>query len=288
MPRWIITLLLVAAAAFLAWALANSRPRPAEEPPAAVAPVESSAAQGPPASPSGAAPESGAPGAPAAVAQDIEGLHIVQVGTQPEPVIGDAALSKDNPFPAQVKLTPWGAGMIDVSLSRYSAEVVLREEQFEAYPVQQRLVDRFVDGRPIYRYPLAAQAVFVNGQPFSLADQRWELVASDRTSATFVIRLADGQGAQVLRIRRTWRLEQRPEAKARDRHALYLDQQIENVSGAALSVRFAQFGPMDLPKEAGYIGDQRHVILGYLQPRRASEHRYITTDDFDLPRCGRR
>ena len=289
MPRWLITMLLVAAGAALVWALAmnRGRPRPAPTQPRPVVAADREANASDPASPAATTAQAAVEYIP------IDGLHIVEV-TQPQvqPVIGSAAFEKDNPFPFEVEFTPWGAGIYEAHLSRYSTDVVLEKEDFTAYPVQERLFYRNVETpqgpRPTYRYPMAADAITVNGKTVSLFEPRvrWRVVSekTNQHQATFELLLADGQGTEVLRITRRWWLENGQRPARAGRYALYLDQRFENLTDRPLAVRFAQYGPMDMAKEQGYIGDQRHVVLGYLQPRRSEEDAYVTTEDFDLPR----
>jgi YidC/Oxa1 family membrane protein insertase len=200
---------------------------------------------------------------------------------QPEPVLGSAQNTAENPYKLQARFTPWGGGIIDVLLSRYSTDV----GPFEAYPVQSRLLwseSLAADGTRVasYLYPMAAQTIVINGTAVPINSVRWEVVA-DRTSetaATFALTIVDGSDKPVLRIVRTWSIEA-------GRYDLKLDQRVENLSDKPLAVSLSQYGVGDLPGDGGYMGDRREVVLGYLNPLRSDEtQKYVTTQDFHLMR----
>jgi len=225
MRRTVLTILVLVFAGLIMWALVqsqNDRPtdRTAEdtEPAETVRQEESAGQQEPaeqstdqgteapavPAAPAEAEAETG-PSVPVNP-EPIEGLRAETVEeAQPEPELGSA--EKDSPTLSQIRITPYGAGLKRVALSRYSASL----QEHVPYLVQQRLPYQRVrmgeDGEPVYnyRYPMAAYDVTVNGgDPVYLLNKRWRMVEADERSATFELRLVDGEGEPVLRIRRTW------------------------------------------------------------------------------------
>lgn len=287
MRRSVITAVILAAAGLVLWAIVNTDPTPSQPRDAVKAPSPDAApADGAPAATDDAAPRAVAPppGVPVAVTP-IEGLHVVPVTqSQPEPVIGSPARSADNPFMFEAKFTPWGGGIIHVLASRFSLEV----DEHVPYPLQQRLVRTTFtspegEQTAVYRYPMAANSITVNGTTLPIGAGeggyvRWQVVpeATNDTQATFTLTLAGGDDQPVLRLTRTWRIEA-------GQYDLQLDQRIENLSGAPLNVTLSQFGPAEMRDEGGYMGDRRRVVLGYLQPYRTNaEQKYVTTEDFDF------
>ena len=292
MQRWILTIVFVVAAGFLVFAIVSNKSGEKGGVEKGVSTEQNTGETPVPQQATGETPvprepePAGETPVPAPSGEAIEGLHVVEVETQPEPELGDDRRDEEgNPYPMRVKLTPWGAGVIEATLSRYSDSVALHEEDFQPYPVMRRIVkETLADGTTLYRYPFAAMGLNVNGQAVSLYNRRWRVVKQDRGSAEFELILADASGEPVLKLTRTWRVESRAGVDAPDRYHLSLDQKIENLSGRSVSAWYTQLGPLDLEKDLSYIGDQRHVILGYLQQRRTTADKYITTADFHLGR----
>ena len=292
MNRTLVTILLIAGVlgVFLVLGPLNSddrpdAPAPAEqaaetpEPDQDPAPDAGSvppAAQ-PPAEPQPAAPaDADTPAAPAEpvapAVKAIGRLKLVEAAEQqPEPVIGDDARDPaENPWAMKVQLTPLGAAVRGIWLSRYSTDAL----EHIPYQIQDKLQAGVLNGdQPYYTYALAAQSVTVNGQTFSLQYARWEYDAAQSTDSrkVFTILIADAESGQpVLRLKRAYELQ--PGYTAEDgrfvegRYDLQLHQTLENLGGAKLQVSFSQYGQADMPYAKSYLGDRRTVVLGYYRP----------------------
>ena len=189
---------------------------------------------------------------------------------QPEPVIGnDAADPAENPWAMKVVLSPWGASVKSIHLSRYSHDPL----EHDPYLIQTKLEYVAPNGAQSVRYPLAAQAVVVNDQTLPLANMRWTFdeAASDDSNKVFTILIGDAETkTPLLRIKRTYHLEPgytNDDGKfVEGRYDLKLHQSFENLTNAALKVQFSQFGQADMPYAKNYLGDRRTVVTGYLQP----------------------
>jgi len=209
----------------------------------------------------------------------IPDLHVVDVTEkQADPVIGDDAPKETgNPYMLKARLSAWGAGVYDIHLSRYSEKV----NELEPYLIQKKLPTpanpkNVVGGG----YPLAAEAVTVNGKRLWLYHKRWKAEQVSESEARFSVTLASGDkasddAAPVLRIVRTFRVV--PE---KHRYDVMLDQRIENLSGEWLKVSFDQYGTADMPLKPSYLGDKRTVTIGYLQPEYDPAKRHVFTAGF--------
>ncbi|MEX0741329.1 MAG: YidC/Oxa1 family insertase periplasmic-domain containing protein, partial [Phycisphaeraceae bacterium] len=198
---------------------------------------------------------------------------------QPDPTLGSTEPDEEtNPYTFETQFTPFGAGVRHILLSRYSTSA----QQHIPYPLQHRLLFDYVqvggESVPTYRYPMAAYSVTVNGTRVYLYHQRWEVIEETETSAVFQITLVNEDAQPVLRITRTWEI-------APDDYNIRLAQRLQNLSDQPLRVVFSQQGPGEMNQDPGYIGDQRHVVVGYLRPRRNQpEVKDPTTEDFYLSR----
>jgi YidC/Oxa1 family membrane protein insertase len=281
MPRWLITIILVLAAGLLTWAMINSSTRrPKAEPPPTTAPAPTER---------DAEPEA-RPDAPPVLTEDqvppVPGLKVRAVTErQDEPVLGSASNDAANPYSLEARLTPWGGGLVLVRLATYSVDVAPRGQGFEPYTVQEPLTRTVSGGQKVTVYPMAAESVTVNGQRLMLDNQRWQVTWKEgEDQATIELTLEDEAGKDVLRISRRWVLSPRGANEKEGGYGLRLEQRVQNLYDRPLRVVFSQYGPGDLPAERGYIGDQRHVTLGYLRPYRAGDVSYISTDDYHLSR----
>lgn len=170
------------------------------------------------------------------------------------------SVQADTPFLVRVALTRRGAGIEQIALAHYKAEVHARNDEHPY--ILARPVDVALQRGVASLIPLAAQSVTINGQTLSLYGHRW--------SASRVSTLADGSqrvtlraevetaaGQPVLRVLRAYTL--RPGS-----YDLSLQQRVENLSNRSLKVAFSQYGPADAPgDDAEYMGDRRQFALGY-------------------------
>jgi YidC/Oxa1 family membrane protein insertase len=102
--------------------------------------------------------------------------------------------------------------------------------------------------------------------------------ATDRPGR-FEATIADDSGAPALRLTREYTL-------APSYPDIVLSQQVTNLSAQALSVKFYETGPVDLPQDAiGYGGDKRRLRFGYLLPSTKDPARAtVLSSDFLMPR----
>jgi len=185
-------------------------------------------------------------------------------------VAGSAEDSEANPYHLRFQISPWGAGVQEIDLARYSTRAL----EHIPYPIQRSNADR---------YPLASLNLYINGErvltgvgdgyPIGAARWRYDEAASTETRKVFDITVVEADGGEpVLRVRRTFELDE-------DSYDVRLRQRIENLAGAALEVQLEQLGPVDVPREGGYMGDRRGVILGYFQPQYDPRRQHVFVED---------
>lgn len=197
---------------------------------------------------------------------------VVEVDQQPEPVIGAKVKDKEeNPYMLEAQFTPWGAGLSNLKLSRYSTKV----QAFEPYPIQKKLPY----GDKYYRYPFAIEYVLINGQSVEVRYKRWAVVAAETNAeqATFELTIAYEQGTPALKIKRTFKIK-------KERYDLSVSQYIENLSGQQLNVSLVQNGPGDLPYQQTSVGDQRNLTFGYYNLDYDPGRLHVFVDDHHLKR----
>ncbi len=124
--------------------------------------------------------------------------------------------------------------------------------------------------------PFAALWIEVEGKIVSARRSR-RLEAGRAGSFEAVIE--NEAGEDVLRLRRTYILTD-------NTNDLRIEQRVANVSGQPLDVRFVQFGPIDLPKDAvTYGGDKRRVRFGYLlRPELDKSRSFVQSKNYLTPR----
>lgn len=301
MPRWLTTVIIIVAAGFLALAMFQSNtnaPPIAEDPPTAP-PIEQPGTPDvpmiePPTTPDpGTTPPTVDPPTtpdppapvpvPATPAGTIEGLKVVPVATvQPEPTIGGTAFDeKENPYVFEARFSPWGASIYHIKLARYSSKVDEHDPL-----VLQEVATVNDNGQKKGVYPMAVQAVTINGKTLTLWNHRWSAgeiaKGEDGSSAvTFSIEIADASDTKVLRIERTWRASP-------GRYDLRVSHKLINLTEKPLDVALQQLGPVDLPGEGGYMGDKRNVTIASLRPLGygESDGQRVSTDGYRLDRIG--
>jgi len=308
MPRWLITLLVVVIAALIITAMMLPPPQKGGDdagPPSGTISADDQPApsagngqdNGAAPGPSDAAPGGAAPTFASGDFKPIEGLRLAAPpAPQGEAVIGSASPDRSkNPYAMRVEFTPYGAGVRQIVSSRFSKDVAHDESDFEPFLLQDKLFwkeVRLADGSKAqtYRYPLAAQSIIINGSDVPLYAGQWTLSPeSDASHAIYeatIMAAKPGEDAEdrpILSIRRTWRLEPN-DSEGYERFDLRLEQRFENLSDQPLRIRFRQYGPFDMPYNAGFVGDQRRVIIGYLEPRRASDMKDLVKEDYEFLR----
>tara|TARA_R110000782_G_scaffold45706_11_gene101382 strand:+ start:880 stop:3666 length:2787 start_codon:yes stop_codon:yes gene_type:complete len=110
--------------------------------------------------------------------------------------------------------------------------------------------------------PFAAIAVEINGQTVPLDGVGREApIWAQPEPGVFVATVDAPDGSPLLRITRAYRL------RGTDSYGFTVTNTLENLSGAPLTARLVQTGPIDLPKaENNYAGDKRRFRYGFMQP----------------------
>ena len=175
----------------------------------------------------------------------------------------------DSPYMLETQITAWGAGVKSVNLSKYSEHV----KDHVPYPAQTTLtVSRGDISDKVY--PMAAFEIIVNGQTIRLFDKRWKLGTASSTEANYSLDLTNPDGDTVVRLHRTYRIEE-------GRYDIRVDQSIENLSSWPVKAKFVQYGQGDIKAEAFFMGDRRKVTLGYWKPDYDAERQFVFTDGSD-------
>lgn len=223
----------------------------------AATPGTSSVAEAPPAVPEGAA--------------GLEGLKARTHGAWDGPVtLG--ILSAETPIRQQVDIDPLGAGVSSLKLGRYYTSI-----KKEANVQVQRT---HADGG-FSLTPFAALGVQVNETIVNLLSPAvWRPVEGAAPGAFEAI-VENSAGEPVLRVVRVYSLTP-------DSYEISLAQKIENLSGRELTVRWYQYGPVDLENDAaGGVDvtkpsrDMRRLRFGYLlKPESDPSQRIVFANAF--------
>ena len=189
-------------------------------------------------------------------------------------------------YEAEIHFSTLGAGIQSLTLARHfetiqrDTHVVLQAEHTYAPDPQ---------GPTQVVVPMAADSVEIEGQVVSLigcfddpslghrvGTPVWRQLAPGSFEA-FVV---DAAGAKIVRVERTYELPP-------GLFDVRLHQKIENLSGRPLSIRWDQFGPVDLKQDAvAYGGDKRRLRFGYLlKPESQGTDPTVLGSDFIWPRA---
>jgi len=165
----------------------------------------------------------------------------------------------------RVEFSPLGAGVRSIALARSFDDLkdTVHTEIQTAVESQNRAI-----------VPMAALWADVNGAVVPLAAQGvWRQRAGE--AGVFEAEVVDGAGATVLRLERRYELPTHS-------YRFGVRQSIRNVTGAAVSVKWHQFGPVDLAGETTpYGGDRRRVRFGYLlNPTADPTRRAVVSNEF--------
>lgn len=189
-------------------------------------------------------------------------------------------------YAMRVVFTRSGAGLGEVALTNHHTTILN-----EAHVVVQReIMASWLDdkGNTITRgmAPLAALAVEVTpaGGTARMVNLGSGGAASvwtpTGTPGEFYSTIVDEKDVPVLRVERAWSL-------TKGSHTLSLRQRVVNLTGASMTVRLYQAGPVDLQADVGgYGGDKRRVRFGYLLSAKVDPARNaVVSDDFMLDRA---
>lgn len=213
-----------------------------------------------------------------APAPAIAGLRAMPFDMATAPLSSLGSLDPAGADETKVEFTPLGAGVEAITLARHFQTV----KKVEHLTVQQR---RRVTsgGATISVNSLAARGVEIDGAFVDLysdasvtpARPVWRPIAGEGAGA-FEALIVDDSGASVARVTRRFALRQ-------GTYDIELRQAFENTSGRPLTIRFHQYGPVDLALgDTGYVGDRRRVRMGYLEPPSRDPSRQFVTPDEKL------
>lgn len=185
-------------------------------------------------------------------------------------------LDPGKPEKIRVVFSPTGAGVASIQLAEYF-DSVKREKHIEP---QAEHADALGNGVTPFA-ALALEVTPAGGKPMfvplagNAANPIWRQVAPGRFEAGIV----NADNRPVLRIVREYTL-------APGGYEIGVAQRVENLSDEPLSVRWFQFGPVDMPSDlGGYAGDHRRMRLGYLLPAaKDPAQSHVVSSDFVLAR----
>lgn len=285
--RVLVPLLVLIGGVVVAFSISSSvqRTKPGSSPTAGAAktaapgtdPAPANPGQDPAPATPGATPASTSnPGPAPAPAAPIAGLFV-----RPVPYSGYAMLGsltpKDQGGTDELRLTfsPFGAGVEALELANHYTTIKKTEHEV----VQRHYTPPPPADQRLGAVPFAAERIQINGTSVVTAlDPRETSGATafwrELGPGSFEAIVADGTGADVVRLRRTY--EVRPGS-----YEFVIRQSVENLTGSALSVVWEQFGPVDLPLgTVRYGGDVRRVRFGYITDPKLNPGRVVEASKF--------
>lgn len=288
--RAAITIAIILAALAVAWAvLAGGKKEPAIEPRRPVAQETApahpgtSVTQATPAADEVALPPATAtslaedPSVPATVSA-IAGLRPRPFTEARVPILGSNVPAAG--YKMEVDLSAWGASIMRIQLTDFS-RTVMGDDPYV-------VLDAASPDKSHRVFPMAARTIWINGQPVSLGDVRWELIEprdfrlttqrrpedARRTiaaRAVYALTIVDGDDQPVVELRRTYRLE-------RESYHLSLAQEIINKTDQPLQVIWEQRAQADIQEdESAYGGDHRMFAAGYFSPQHDPHRAHVLT-----------
>lgn len=277
--RTLIPLLLVVVGVGVSYAVFknSSQPNPTNPAPAAQSPAPSPGAGAPtPASPAPAVTT------PVVTAPPIPGLH-AKIFDESGPFEPVGTLDRNGEFLAKLEFSRVGAGLASVRLARHFDTIERKEGEHTLIQGEQSRV--IGTTRPTLT-PLGALGITINGTLVNLSglvteaggpvtQRLWRQVEPARFEAIIL----DGEDRPIARINRRYEL-------TKGSYEIVLRQSVENLSAEAITVKWYQLGPVELPRDAAtYGGDKRRFRFGYLSsPAINPGRQYVAADDFLWPR----
>jgi YidC/Oxa1 family membrane protein insertase len=216
-----------------------------------------------PHAPTPSAPTPSAPGPtnpPTATPALLQGLRARPVVTaQPFSMLGGLEPARGERL--QLRFSPFGAGLESITLADHF-DTVKRETPSV---IQQQHVFPATEPKEVAT-PFALRDLEINGQLVSVSgityiDQQpyraapcWHELAPGKFQAIII----NAEDQEIVRVTRTYTLQP-------DSHALDFALELENLTAQPLTLRWRQFGPVDLPQDSkSYGGDKRRIRYGYL------------------------
>ena len=163
------------------------------------------------------------------------------------------SLDDKGPLKAQIEFSTLGAGIKSLTLAdqydtiKHTTHYVLQQEQTNGSGPDAAVV-----------VPMSANAIEIDGKRVDLWGRYDTPLWRQLAPGSFEAVVVDGAGTKVVRVQRTYQL-------APGSYDVKLLQEVQNLSGQALTIRWWQYGPVDLIQDAvAYGGDKRRVRFGYL------------------------
>lgn len=221
----------------------------------------------------GAGESAEAPAQPAAAA--APGAFVVE-GFADDPLATDFAplgqLGLKSPFAMRVEFSHLGAGIKAIRLADEfdSVQTDRAAREGPVPPENHVAVQEQIGNDRFMLVPFCALGVEINGTlvPMVIAEGNlpaWRQVNAD-TPGKFEAYLLDSDGERAFRVEREYRLEP-------GSHDIVVRQHVENLTETAYTIRWRQFGMVDLFSDSGYGGDKRRVRFGYLYDARSDPSR---------------
>ncbi len=186
--------------------------------------------------------------------------------------------------PFQLEFTTQGVGIARVVFSDFwksvDASVAARRARASGDAAEMPAVDeRYVVGVPRtlkgYEIPaFAMRAALVDGNSVDIYSGNWAEIPG--RPGAFVTEIAGEDGRAVLRITRVFTTVGSDPANP---YVMGVSHAIENLDGAAHSVRLVQYGPSDPPHDPKSLTEVRRLHFGYIFPEeRDPTQRFVTAN----------
>lgn len=193
-------------------------------------------------------------------------LPATQPSTATEPAVLGAAASFDPTYAMQVRLTPVGAAIEQVTLNRFKNPLDFKKPPEERRPY---VFQEPYAGMPD-SYPLATRIFTVNGEAVDLTNVVWTQEGpASPGGVAYSVTLGRTQGSDrqpVVKITKTYTLAPRDPQKLG--YQLSLSYRLENLTNAPLTVKGTFNGPTLPPRESSRPPD-RQFTGGYYDAKRA-------------------
>ena len=197
-----------------------------------------------------------------------------------EPVAIGSAVLKDPTYAMQVRLTPMGAGVVDVTLNEFDAARKSRNDPKVVYKFETP-----VRGEPQLA-ALATQKLIINGVSVDLWNEAWTTEKATPNSVTFSVTIVRGAGGNeagvaVAKITKTYALQSRVATNgASDGYEVAVTQTIENLEkDRSITVHAFINGTTPPPSEMEQETD-RTVMGGYTETGTKIDISQLTASDF--------
>lgn len=223
------------------------------------------------ATPAATAPASSAPTtkeSPLPTMHEVKGLSAVSSSVITETSIG-SAVANDHDYVMQIRLTSFGAAVIDVTLNEFNAPANKDEPKAPKGLYEFETPLALADGTRIAA--LATAKVIIDGESVDLASANWTREPSAPGSARFSILIVrnanpEGGGQPVARVTKTFGLSKIDATKDTSKgYEVAFAQTVENLQADHdIKVSTVINGTTPPPAESD-LGTDRNVVAGYAE-----------------------